>query len=155
MKTPGFGRFAWMRGSTPIPFDIQRMIAKDKRLKKMQLIYDGIITSDTARYVKNAIDEGYRFVVEVSKYPPHAWFEANFKKQDWYQHDCDDWGGGHTEKRNSTLYRILHHDFSKRDENHNVIGGGFLLMNNENDYNTVLKGLPELVVNPKPFKTGF
>jgi hypothetical protein len=116
------------------------------------LIYDGVLTRSEIDYCRSAADK-YPYVVEMSRYPVHAWLEANLKHREWWQ-NCDTPVGDQTVKRNSILYAMVQRNFSEdRDERGNFIGGGFLFLKDEADWRAVVDRLPDLVKNAKPFRT--
>ncbi|KAA3448059.1 hypothetical protein C7I87_24285 [Mesorhizobium sp. SARCC-RB16n] len=56
-------------------------------------------------------------------------------------------------ERTGQLYVIIQKRSAEEfDRRGYFIGGGFLMLKDEDDYRAVVNGLPDLVVNAKPFK---
>lgn len=113
------------------------------------LIYDGVLTTDIQRWCEDSVRE-YGYVVEVREFPHHTWYQT-LKQRTWYQ-NCDSMGGDYVAERKGPLYGVIHTE-TERDEDHRLIGGGFIFLKDREDYDKALADLEDLIVNPKPFKT--
>lgn len=116
------------------------------------LYYNGVLTDDEMRWVQGHVNDGYKFIVEVRGFPSYEWYKT--LKQQKYWRTSDSMGFAHTQEYTGTLHTTIRIN-NERDENHQLVGGGFILFNNDDDYQKALVELEDLIINPTPFYCGF
>lgn len=115
------------------------------------LIYNGVLTDDELRWVRDHVNDGYKFIVEVRTFPNYEWYST--LKQQKYWRRFDSMGGEHTSECTGTLHATVRLD-SYYDEEQKR-GGGFILFNNVDDYEKAKTDLADLIINDAPFYSAF
>ncbi len=113
----------------------------------MPYLYDGLLTSDVTGYVQSAAGK-YPCVIEVSAMPGHDALAAAFAHRTYEANGETCMGQAYTQTRQGLGYQYVQKNFG-------VEPGGFLFLPDTDAHTLFVATFPELVVNPKPFKTTF
>lgn len=108
----------------------------------MSIIYDGLLQTYVAEWIRDAADE-FGHAIEMSSLPPNwnEWIKENLEDYTASSENCM----GQKTIMQSKVYCLV-----RRHDNTEPL---FLFLKTQKETDAVLQGFPDLVVNKSPFRT--